>query len=268
MQSCSEGSTVSWPKRWACSWSSEVPQKRSDPCVCLGWDWVRKTALDRKWSPPTSCASKASAIRTSVLETIVMWSRQGSSDFRTFASRNSKSRPVAAGAKRCCSAPHSLQPGTPCTSSMHTSRVGCAAPVAPRKRPAGNMASRRGSATVAPAPRRKVRRGTVLPVRKCICPRVSSVRGSSLAVIVTVFAVRMVQTPVDHVVSVAVMLDRLVAAACSVHVPVDMVHAVVFLVFSHQSSSLSMGFKNRLYRRRHPQVPVSCGRRHCLLPPQ
>ncbi len=44
----------------------------SEPCVCFGCDWVRNTALERKWSPPISGAVKASAMRTSVLLTIVM----------------------------------------------------------------------------------------------------------------------------------------------------------------------------------------------------
>ncbi len=72
MQNCIDGSGVSWPKRCAYSWSIEVPAQMSDPCVCFGWDWVRNTALERKWSPPISGAVNASAIRTSVLLMIVI----------------------------------------------------------------------------------------------------------------------------------------------------------------------------------------------------
>ena len=45
---------VSWPNCCACNWSREVPAKTSEPWVCLGCDWVRKTELVRKWSPPIS----------------------------------------------------------------------------------------------------------------------------------------------------------------------------------------------------------------------
>ena len=63
---------MSCPKRRAWSWSSEVPRKMSEPWVCFGWACVRKTAVERSWSPPISSAVNASAERQSVLLTIVM----------------------------------------------------------------------------------------------------------------------------------------------------------------------------------------------------
>ncbi len=48
MQNCIDGSGVDWPKRCAYIWSIEVPHQMSEPCVCLGCDWVRNTALERK----------------------------------------------------------------------------------------------------------------------------------------------------------------------------------------------------------------------------
>ena len=61
MQNCMDGRGVSWPKRCAYIWSSEVPTQMSEPWVCFGWACVRKTALERKWSPPISGVVKASA---------------------------------------------------------------------------------------------------------------------------------------------------------------------------------------------------------------
>ena len=71
MQNCIDGIGVACPKRCAYIWSNDVPAQMSEPCVCLGCDWVRNTALERKWSPPISGAVNASAIRTSVLLTMV-----------------------------------------------------------------------------------------------------------------------------------------------------------------------------------------------------
>ena len=42
------GREMSMPKRCAYIWSSDVPAHRSEPWVCLGWDCVRNTALERK----------------------------------------------------------------------------------------------------------------------------------------------------------------------------------------------------------------------------
>src|SRR5436190_17981421 len=54
-----------------------------------------------------------------------------------------------------------LQPGSPCTSSMHTNRVLSTAGAFAF--PAGIIASRYGRATATPIPRTKVRRGMCLP---------------------------------------------------------------------------------------------------------
>ena len=165
MQSCMDGIGVSWPNRWACSWSREVPAKTSDPWVCFGCDWVRKTELVRKWSPPISGGEKASAMPTSVSLTMVRCSRYGSSELRAPALR-SKSRPALAGAHRCWVPPQALEPAAPCTISMVMRRVGSrAAAVAAETRPAGRIASRNGRARVAvPTSRRNVRRGRCFPV--------------------------------------------------------------------------------------------------------
>ena len=71
MQSCIDGIGVSWPKRCANIWSSEVPTKMSDPSVWRGCACVRKVALDRKWSPPISFGLVASAGSMSVSLMIV-----------------------------------------------------------------------------------------------------------------------------------------------------------------------------------------------------
>ena len=71
MQSCIDGIGVSCPNLLANIWSSDVPTKMSEPSVWRGWDWVRKVALERKWSPPISLGFFASAGSTSVSLTIV-----------------------------------------------------------------------------------------------------------------------------------------------------------------------------------------------------
>src|SRR5688572_27448689 len=101
-------------------------------------------------------------MRTSVLLTIVMYLRHGSIAESALSGMSSNSRPTAAGAHRCLVAPQLFDPAAPCTDSMQTSRVllEAAAPAAPpRVAVNGIIASRYGSATVAPSPRRKVRRG-------------------------------------------------------------------------------------------------------------
>src|SRR5262249_62209783 len=73
---------------------------------------------------------------------------------------------VSAGAHRCWLAPHSVLPAAPCTISMQTRRVrsrAAALAVFVHNPRAGIMASRNGSATVAPRPRSMVRRGMCLP---------------------------------------------------------------------------------------------------------
>ncbi len=71
MHSCIEGIGVSWPNRRAYNWSMDVPASTSDPIVCFGCACVRNTAAARKWSPPISGVVNASALRQSVLLTIV-----------------------------------------------------------------------------------------------------------------------------------------------------------------------------------------------------
>lgn len=70
----------------------------SEPCVCFGCDWVKNTALERKWSPPISGAVNASAMRTSVFETIVRCWRYGSSDDKALSGTMVKSLPTCSGA--------------------------------------------------------------------------------------------------------------------------------------------------------------------------
>ena len=65
----------------------------------------------------------------------------------------------------CCDAPHSLQPAAPCTISIAMNRFTSVSDlVAAHSRPAGSIASRNGSATVAPNPFSAVRRDMCLPV--------------------------------------------------------------------------------------------------------
>ena len=102
---------------------------------------MRNTALDRKWSPPISGASNASAMRTSVLLTMVRYFRHGSSEGSAPSAMSSNSRPTSAGAHRFLVAPHALEPAAPCTDSMQTSRVlfvaAAAAPAFPNALNAG-----------------------------------------------------------------------------------------------------------------------------------
>src|SRR3954470_16291483 len=141
----------------------------SEPSVCFGCEWVRNTALERKWSPPISfgLSAAASGCLTSVVLVVVRYSRYASSDLSAVGPR-SKSRPVAAGAHMLSFAPNSFEPAAPCTISMATNRVGAAPVFRPPRMPTGTIASRYGSANVAPRPRTKVRRGSGLPVRKCM----------------------------------------------------------------------------------------------------
>ena len=91
---------------------------------------------------------------------MVRWSRNGSSGCKLLGER-SKSRPSISGAQRYWEAPHLFQPAAPCTCSMHTNRVRFAAPAADvpaHNRPAGNIASKRGTPNVTPMPCRTVRR--------------------------------------------------------------------------------------------------------------
>src|SRR5688500_11851363 len=70
---------------------------------------------------------------------------------------------------------------------MHTSRVGVARRADAYRRPAGTIASRNGSATAAPAPRKKLRRGRCFPVMKFIPPPGSSSARSATAAVFGLF---------------------------------------------------------------------------------
>src|SRR5262249_39123980 len=74
---------------------------------------------------------------------------------------NSYADPTAAGDQRFRFAPKFVLPAAPCTISMATSRMRFAADAAPwaSALPAGTIASRKGSAIVAPIPFRTVRLG-------------------------------------------------------------------------------------------------------------
>ena len=131
---------------------------RRSPASASGAICVRNTALERKWSPPISGVVNASALRTSVLLTMVMWSRNGSSGAQALG-RRSKSRPTAAGAHRFFLMPSAVLPAEPCTISIATKRI-FRPPLARRceRARAGTIASRNGSASVTPMPLRTVRR--------------------------------------------------------------------------------------------------------------
>ena len=97
------------------------------------------TALERKWSPPISGASNASAMRTSVLLTIVRFSRHPSSGISAPSGLSENCRPTPSGAHRCFDAPHVLLPAAPCTDSIQTRRLWPATaspPLFDRNRPA------------------------------------------------------------------------------------------------------------------------------------
>jgi hypothetical protein len=127
---------------------------------------VRNTALDRKWSAPSSAVECAVAGLRSVSLTMVMYSRHGSSGFKL--SLNSKSRPVCAGDQKCWFEPSTVLPAAPCTISMQVSRVLGAAAVFCRGVCAGIIESSSGKATATPAPRSNVRREMCFFVRKFI----------------------------------------------------------------------------------------------------
>ena len=129
----------------------------SEPSVCFGCAAVRNTALERKWSAPTSSAVNGSAPEQSVWLTTVRWSRNGSSGVRIFV--NSKSRPVVVGVHRWLVVPYSVLPALPCTISMPVKRLlGSTGGALGAGGCAGTIASSSGRATVAPMPRSTVRR--------------------------------------------------------------------------------------------------------------
>src|SRR5689334_11956448 len=99
----------------------------------------------------------ASALRTSVLLTIVRYLRYGSSETRLVGDR-SNADPTSAGAHRFRFAPKFVLPAAPCTISIATNRTRFA-PDASRAHavPAGIIASRKGSATAEPSPLRTAR---------------------------------------------------------------------------------------------------------------
>ena len=83
----------------------------------------------------------------------------------------SNALPVFSGFQKYCVPPYSLQPAAPCTCSMQTRRVRLAAlPAAvwANAARAGTIESSRGSAIVAPSPRRAVRRDMCFPERTAI----------------------------------------------------------------------------------------------------
>src|SRR5262245_1311268 len=105
----------------------------------------------------------ASALRTSVLLTMVRYCRYGSSAIRLVGDR-SKADPTSAGDQRFRLAPKFVLPAAPCTISIATKRTRFEPAAASRAQavPAGTIASRKGRATVAPRPRSIVRRDRCL----------------------------------------------------------------------------------------------------------
>src|SRR6185436_8336329 len=86
----------------------------------------------------------------------------------------SKSRPTPAGAQRFFRAPISELPAEPCTISTQIRRIFRSAARSPR--PAGAIASRNGSAIVAPTPLRTARRDRCVRVRNKAIPRDPALR--------------------------------------------------------------------------------------------
>ena len=134
----------------------DVPFSTSEPSVCLACAPVRKTALERKWSAPTSSALTASAWAQSVSLMIVVYSRNGSSGFRILV--NSKSDPSSGGDQRLFFFPYTVLPAEPWTISVAAKRLRGAAAVFRKGVRAGTIDSIKGSAIVAPIPCNTVRR--------------------------------------------------------------------------------------------------------------
>ena len=166
MQSCIDGSGVSWPKRLAYIWSSDSPTKTSEPWVCFGWHWVRNTALERKWSPPISGVVKASAMRTSVLLMMVTWSRNGSSGLRLLGLRSNAVPRLRRRPQVLLDAERGAARGAVDHLDGHQAHLPRAGPRAcPAAMAAGAIASSNGKANDTPRPFSIVRRGRCLPVR-------------------------------------------------------------------------------------------------------
>ena len=146
-----------------------MPAQRSEPCVCFGCDWVRNTALERKWSPPISGSSErfglphvgvaddgqVVAVGFERAQRVVRHEREVAAGRLGREQVLGRAPVVAAG-----EAVHLLDADQP--RAIQRGGVGAAC------RPAGTIASRNGNATVAPTPRRKVRRGMCFPVMKSI----------------------------------------------------------------------------------------------------
>ena len=144
----SDRSWVSRPSWSAAVWSIVLPPRRSAPSVRFGCTPLSQTALARAWSPEPSPTS-ASAGREARPETTTRRSLNGSIAFSVGV--NSKSRPTASGVHFPRMAPFGMY-------TKPRRRTGVASVLA-RAVAAGIIASSKGRATVAPMPRRKVRRG-------------------------------------------------------------------------------------------------------------
>ncbi len=149
-----------------------MPARTSELSVCFGCAWVRNTALERKWSPPISgWRDRFGAAHVGVADDgqVLAERLERAERARREVERRARSRPATRGAGF---APHSLLPGR----AVHhldadqpraIERRG-RAPSSTRAPRAGTIASRNGSATVAPRPRSMVRRGTCFPVMNAI----------------------------------------------------------------------------------------------------
>ena len=145
--SSSEGSRVSEARAWATIWSAETPFWMSAPAVFFGWTPVRKQAAARAWSPGPSPSSLA-LWWARPLSTRMSW-RKGSSGLRMRV--NAKALPFLRG----------LPVRHDDAVRARRRRTGGRARVRARppwRRPAAWRRAA-GRASVAPAPRRNVRRG-------------------------------------------------------------------------------------------------------------
>ena len=102
-------------------------------------------------------------------EWIVVLKNKNLVEILVSAGIKSKFRPVSSGDHKYCEAPHSLHPAAPCTISIVTSLVGViSSNICDCNLPAGDIASKNGSAMLAPIPRSIVRLEMWFPVIKFI----------------------------------------------------------------------------------------------------
>ena len=147
-ESSSEASCVSLPNARAAIWSIDTPARMSAPAVFFGCTPVRNAPAARAWSPAPSPGRASPCLLASPLSTVRRL-RYGSNDSMTGFSANPP--PVSSGVHWSITMPlGTYTVPRRLTGAAADSRVGVNA---------GTIPSSRGRASVAPTPRRNVRRG-------------------------------------------------------------------------------------------------------------